>query len=222
MCRSLISSFRITAKTRREWRYPENEQPYPVVVGADVVVPVDVKPDDAADAVSRCMSPAPDQMLKAWMVRLQAACAQRPGSEASAAAQYTLYVSELRKYPADVAKASCERLMRGKPGEGTRWFPTLGEVIDICEDLVLERRMILESLQDRQQPVIAPKETRRAFVGKPASDKNAVNRMLEEYNAKMTDYRASRPTPPQLPAMSGRVDETGITAEMRVSLAKRR
>lgn len=217
MLRSLISSFNVMARVRNELVYPIEG---PAVLGPVVAHVTADDPDKArmaADAVARCMAPAADVQIEGWLVMLQAACARRSGSDATAAATYALYAAELRKYPADVARAACERLMRGTPGAGVNWFPTLAEVIDACEGLVAPRRAIHEALRNWKPAIAAPLREAKA----PKPDREAVRRMLSDYLASHEELKAERPNKPTFTPPQGKVDETGITPEMRDLIGRR-
>jgi hypothetical protein len=212
MCRSLISSFGTSINLRREGRYPEGKRPYTVTVGVDVTLAKGADPRGALSAARRTMAPAGDLHLKAWLAKLQAGCARRPGSEATAAVQLNLYTEELRKFPADVAKEACQRLLRG-PGMGTVWFPTLGELIAVCEALVTDRAMIIAKLEAlvAEPP---PELKLERYVPSP-EDRKLVSAMWREYDgehqAQKAIEEAARVTPPGVHAM---VNERGVSAEL--------
>lgn len=221
MCRLLISSFSVSATVRMEGRYPEGQRPYHVPVGCELSLAPGCNLDGAKEAAARCLSPASDMQISAWLVRLQAGTARRQGSEASGAATMAVYLDELRKFPADVAKYACDQFLRAQ-GPGPVWFPTIGEMIVFCEGCVAERQFIVDAIlrgrirapYKRPDPIPVDEEA-------IAADKEKVKTMLADYKAKMAERAARKPKRPEGPYIGGTPDEHGITPQMRELLARR-
>ena len=217
LCRSLTSTLNVTPTLKTENRFPVDGGYYSVVVGCtyEIADPANVAP--AAAKLRAAMTPATADQVEGWLVLLQAATAARPASEASAAVAYALYASELRQYPADVAKAACANLARGERGKVT-WFPTLGEVIDACEELGHNRKAMLLGLEgwypkpERGTPTEPPQRSEE--------DKQRVRDMLASYHAEQAEREAAKPKRPELPPIHGKTDEHGITKEMRELLKR--
>lgn len=199
---------------RTESRFPPEGGYYTVPVGCAYEI---AEPKNVALAVQRirgALTPATADQCEGWLVMLQAACARRPDSEASSAVAYALYASHLRQYPADVAKAACAQLARGRGG--VTWFPTLGELIDACERMEAPRKVMLAGLLNWRDPE-PPKSH-----DKSAEDKHKVRMMLEEYRAGVAALKAAQPKPPEGPSLHGATDEKGVTPELRALLARQR
>jgi hypothetical protein len=81
-----------------------------------------------------------------WLAALQVATAGARRSETGQELALTLYASALCRFPADVAKAVCVRLMR-RTVDGKAWFPTLAEILELAERLASGRRLMLEALR---------------------------------------------------------------------------
>lgn len=87
------------------------------------------------------MSPAAPGQVEDWISALHSVTVGQRKSEDTTELAFDIYVTTLGRYPADVAREACSSLMVSK------WFPTLGEVIDRCDKLVSSRREMLASLE---------------------------------------------------------------------------
>lgn len=216
LCRSLISTLGVTARAKAETRFPEGGRPYQVVVGFGLIVEDREQLPAAIAKVHQALTPASVEQCEGWLVMLQAACARRTDSAVASTVAYALYASELRQWPADVAKSACERLARGRPGQTEpNWFPTLAELVAECERLAAPRKALLASLQ-RWAP--EPQKPQR-----PSGDEEraAIRRMADEALASLRSApdRTKRPMR-DLPSIAGKTDEGGLTAEMRALMAR--
>lgn len=223
LCRSLISTLGVTARGRAEWRFPPDGQPYSVTSGYDLTIEDEAQLPAAIHKVEQAMTPATAEQCETWLVMLQAATARRTDTEMSAAVAYTLYASELSRWPADVAKAACERLARGKPGHvGTNWFPTLAELVQECERFAAPRKALLLSLQ-HWKPAPAYFPTARGAPEPSEEDKASVRRMAAEAVEKLKETAEAKKRPVgQMPNTAGKPDETGITPELRAIIQRQR
>jgi hypothetical protein len=139
---SLQSQLGVGVKVETRMMFPENGKPYPVPSGSSVAA---MDPDAVNRAVSRLQAataPADHDQVEAWVIGLQVATAGGKRSEAGTEAAFNLYTAALRKYPADVAREACNELATGK------WFPTLGELIAVCDKLSGPRQAMLTALQN--------------------------------------------------------------------------
>lgn len=224
LARSLTSTLGVTATPRTEWRFPVDAPAYPVPVSCDFEVRDRANVPEAIAKIEQAMTPATTDQCEGWLVMLQAATAHRQDSDATSAVTYTLFASELRQWPADVAKKACERLARGKPGQtGTNWFPTLAELSQDCERLAGPRKVMLASLQ-RWAPKGLPHPNDRRFGAPTEDEKKLVHRMAEQARAKLREA-ADNAKPRRVadfPSTAGKPDETGITPQMRDVLARQR
>lgn len=169
----------------------------------------------AIDKTRLAMTPATDKQLSEWLSLLQAATAHRADSESATAAGYAVYLGALRRFPADVAKAACERLARGNPRAGTNWFPTLAELVDECEILASPRQVMLAALEHWKpaQPV-----SKRGHPTK--AERERALEMAKDFGAFIDAEKAKRPKAPDLPPIQAKVDETGVSDELRAVLAR--
>jgi len=223
LCRSLISSLNVTALLRSESRFPPGGKPYQVCVGCDLAIDDDTVVPEAIAKVEQAMVEATAEQCEGWLVMLQAATAHRADSEATSAVAYTLYASELRRYPADVAKAVCERFARGMVGNGgTNWFPTLADVVKECERFAAPRRAILNSLHRWGGAKALPYPSARGRPEPSEADKELVRRMAAKALRDLADASAAKQAAhAPMPAVHGKTDEGGLTPQMR-ELIKRR
>lgn len=178
----------------------------------------------ALDKVEQALTPATVEQCEGWLVMLQAATAHRQESDATSAVAYTIYAGELARWPADVAKEACGRLARGRPGQtGTNWFPTLAELARECERLASPRCAVYAALKEWRPAELPHPNDRRYSDGPSEQEKAAVRRMAEEAKAALRET-ADRLKPlrrADLPNTAGKVDETGITPQMRELMARR-
>ncbi len=200
-------------------RYPPDGSYYSVTMGFNFRLDSGASLKPAQEFLQGALTQPTLHQAQGWLAILQAACAPRQTSEATAAVALSLYSRTLMEYPADVAKAACMSLARGK-GEGVNWFPTLAEVINECDKLFTNRQMMIRDLPDYEpRPPNVPLPTPRHMedAGEQIErDRQAVKLMLEE-------FRASRPRPVRksLPAAHGAVGPGGITPEMRALLNRK-
>jgi hypothetical protein len=217
LARSLISTFGVTVQVERETRYPLDRPSYSVVVRSYFQGPSEsLKNIPAARArIEAAMTPATSRQTEEWLTMLQAATASRAGSAAFAAVTYELYAATLRKYPADVARAACEKLARGTPGVRPTWFPTLGEIIDECDHLVAPRKAMSEAQVRRPAP-----QALNYRAEPSAAEKETVAAMVAAYRRRDDEQRAARPGPSLPPPTPVPVDEHGLSASMRAWQAR--
>lgn len=220
LCRSLISTLGVTATPRIEHRFPPNAPAYRITTGCDFAVEDPVNIPAAIAKVEQAMTPATTDQCEGWLVMLQAATARRTDSEATTGVQYALYAAELRRWPADVAKAACETLARGRVGHvGTNWFPTLAELAQLCDQLASPRRVMLARLQHWTPPVErAP--TARGIPEPTEEEKVAVRKMAADALTKLRSDTEAASLKPALANTAGRVDEGGLTQAMRDLIAR--
>ncbi len=147
---SLTSTLGVTVSPRTELRFPVVGGYHRVVTGCGVELPTPESAGLALTKVEQALTPATSEQAEGWLVMLQASTAHRTDDKAAGAVAYAVYASELRRWPADVAKAVCEGLARGlgRP-PGPNWFPTLAEIIQECERLSAPRRAMRDALERR-------------------------------------------------------------------------
>ena len=96
--------------------------------------------DPAARLVERSLEPAPSAQIAQWLAGLRAITAHRAGSDAEARLATAIYVERLRAWPADIV---AHALLRHR----WRWWPALGEIEDLCEELTAPRQRLLRQLR---------------------------------------------------------------------------
>lgn len=198
---------------------------YRVTVGCDFNIGDEGNIPAALDKIEQAMTPATTEQCEGWLVMLQAATARRTDSEMTSAAAYNLYAAELRQWPADVAKAACERIARGRPGHsGTNWFPTLAELVSECERHAATRKAMLAGLK-RYSPAPEPHLNDMRFSEGPSDqEKAAVHRMCDEARESLKEaalkMRPGRKAT-ALESTAGKPDEGGLTPLMRAAMARR-
>lgn len=224
LCRSLTSTLGVMASPRTEWRFPQDADAYRVTVGCSFEVVDEALIPDAIAKIRQAMTPATTEQCEGWLVMLQAATARRADTEATSAVAYSLYAAELRQWPADVAKAACAKLARGKGGKsGTNWFPTLAEMAAECERLASPRQVMLYALERRTPDPLPHPNDRRLGSGPSEDEKARVHQMAEEARHRLREAadRAKPHRRADMPPTAGKTDETGITQEMRELIARR-
>lgn len=208
LCRSLTSTLSVTPQIENRGMFPPNGPSYTIATKCSFKVGDESKIPAAISKIQSAMTPGEDRQLSEWLALLQAATAHRSGTEGSAAAGYAVYLSTLRQYPADVAKAACEKLARGKPGAGVNWFPTLAELIDTCDILAAPRKVMLVGLAAYTPPVTQQRH-------KPTSaDRANVASDMAKFRAAMDAAKPPRPISAQLPPVQAKVGEGGVSAEL--------
>ena len=220
LCRSLTSTLGVTAIPRTEYRFPADGDAYRVTVGCNFDIRDHAAIPAALDKIEQALTPASPEHCEGWLVMLQAATAHRADSGATSAVAYSLYAAELRQWPADVAKAACERIARGKPCQsGTNWFPTLAELVKECERLASNRKAIYRALQ-RYVPQPDPGPLAEPSEAQIEARRQETERVKAELRA-----TAERLSPAakhrDLPSTAGKPDEGGLTPQMRELIARR-
>lgn len=100
-------------------------------------------PDFAAahEAVELSLQPASDDEILKQLVKLKAKTASKGQAEADMAIELSVYVEELRHYPADVMVAGLHRA-----GKQCDWFPSWAKLYSILEPMTLDRRNLRRGL----------------------------------------------------------------------------
>ena len=90
--------------------------------------------EQAKQVLREFNKPLPSQQIIKLIARLQIICPERAKPEYDTKARTAIWVEELSKYPADIV--NCVLRMRYK------WFPTLSEVLDNCDNEMAYRKLI--------------------------------------------------------------------------------
>lgn len=127
-------------------RFPENAPAYSIPLLPVLTIEDRANLPAAIEKVQATMFAPSKKDCAQWIITMEAACAGGNKSLDGAALKMDLYGGALAKFPADVAKAACEELAL-KPRDATAWFPTLPELMGVCERLAAPRKMLLAALQ---------------------------------------------------------------------------
>ena len=95
------------------------------------------------------MAPPTVEQAEEWLAMLQVATARRAGSDVFDTVALAVYSGALVRYPADVARAACWDLARGKGA--VAWWPTLSELLGVCDRLVSTRLCMLAALERAEE-----------------------------------------------------------------------
>ncbi len=141
---SLRSSLGVNVTIERQLRFPAE--------GGYYSLPVDCRVDGdggnlpaARERVNAAMTPLTKDQAEKWLAALQATTAGRRDSETGQLLALEFYSGALMRYPADVAVAVCTR-MATRPSKGPNWFPTLSEIVEMCEWLAKPRQLMAAAL----------------------------------------------------------------------------
>lgn len=144
--RWLTSSLRVGVRNKSEMRFPEGAPAYSIPLPPVLTIEDrDKLPAAIAKVQSTMFAPAKHD-CEQWIARLEVACAGGQKSLESQNLRLDTYSGAMVKFPADVAKAACEELAL-KPRGSAAWFPTLPELMGVCERLAAPRKMLLAALQ---------------------------------------------------------------------------
>lgn len=89
---------------------------------------------EALKAIEAYNAPLPDKVVISLMARLAVISPERDKTAIDTAARAAIWCEELRKYPADVVN----KALRAR----YRWFPSLAEVLEKCDNEVAYRKLI--------------------------------------------------------------------------------
>lgn len=141
---SLASSLNVGLEEVSELRFPVSGGFRKLITGYAVRDP-DGNRGAALGKVEAASIPAERDQAEEWLAILQIATAGGRKSEAAQQVALNLYTNALLQYPADVAKAACYRLATMQ-----KWFPTLADVIELCDELAADRQHMRIALGGRR------------------------------------------------------------------------
>lgn len=143
--------------------------------------------NDLAQAVKRVenwLEPAPPQLILAELTRVRALTISRDQSTADLELVAAAYADELREYPADVVR----EVLREWP-RTHRFWPTLCELVERMEHLVIPRKALLEALcRGYRQPELSPD-----WIPPSPEDMAAVEEILAEHGYSIDHEGRVRP-----------------------------
>ena len=149
-------------QVKHEARFPKDGGYYRVPAGCTVDLIDGATPEAALERFGHAMTPPTSVQAEEWLIALQVATAGGRRSELAQEVALGLYSGALRRYPADVARQACVDLATVQR-PGGNWFPTLADMIALCDRLVADRKQIISGLQK----LVAH---RRANPSKPQGD----------------------------------------------------
>lgn len=148
---SVRSSLGVEVSIKTEWRFPEGEPAYQLPITASIAAE---NPDNIPAAIARiegALTGPEKTQAEDWLLMLQTACAGGRKSEVNMHVALDLYSGSLCRFPADVARAACAELAT-KPRDSTAWFPTLPELLAVCERYAAPRAAMLAGLKTFRLP----------------------------------------------------------------------
>lgn len=150
---SLTSELNVSVSVNREWRFPENKPPYQLATTAGISAPSKANVARAITKVELALTPPTHEDAELMVAQLQAALARRSSSQAASEVGYDMYVSCLRRHPADVVRATVAALALGPRKDGSvGWFPTLPELEGELRKRSADRMALLAGLRNWREP----------------------------------------------------------------------
>jgi len=143
----LISSLSVEAQPQVSLTYPVSGGYQRTVTGFSFQGLTEGNRSEALRAVQSAMTPATVERCEELVSTLHAVTAHRNDSDNSLRLILRLYSDCLARYPADVAKAVCERFMY-RPDK-PNFFPTLSELKEACDKATDQRGKLLEAVAGR-------------------------------------------------------------------------
>lgn len=90
--------------------------------------------EQARQAVDLYLAPLPITEIIKFITRLQIIAPEKEKTTIDIEARTSIWLEELRKYPADIVIMALKKKYR--------WFPSLAEVMDYCDNEVARRKLI--------------------------------------------------------------------------------
>jgi hypothetical protein len=113
--------------------------------GAKVTIAPDARIAEALDAIRTAMTPAPQDVILAWLAELSVRTRRREHDAFDDALTVEVYSRELGRYPADVVKTALKHRWR--------FWPALDdELIPLCDRLTRGRKRALALAAEGYQP----------------------------------------------------------------------
>lgn len=141
-----LKSIGVDTEIQRESRFPAGGGYVSVPVRCGIALEPHANPRQALVWLEAATTPPTSEQAGEWLTALQAATAGGRRSEAGTEMAYELYAGALRRYPADVARAACVELAT-QPRKGGNWFPTLSDLIAVCERLATPRVLMIAAVR---------------------------------------------------------------------------
>jgi hypothetical protein len=155
----------VTIRTR--WIDPQVGDSFEAVQGVDWPEMTFEQAASILNTIEAMMLPADRRSTLGLLLQLWHATAKTGISEEDMQIKSATYVDDLRDYPGDVTR--CVLTMARKR---FKFFPTVAELVEECESMVVKRRWLLRTLQHRmkrlQQLAIVHSTTLRRIPGADA------------------------------------------------------
>jgi hypothetical protein len=130
----------LVSKTRI-WDHP-TEGFHCDIVGYELAGPVDVTDRACARSlIAVALQPAPPQLIVRELARLRMLTKAKAEAGVDLEAMFSVLAEELAVFPADIVCSVLRRL-----GRTSKFFPSLAEVYQACEDAVKPRRLLADTL----------------------------------------------------------------------------
>lgn len=138
----------------------------------------------AVKQVENWLQPAPAQLILAELTRVRALTISRDQSTADLELVAAAYADELREYPVDVVR----EVLREWP-RTHRFWPTLCELVERMEHLVVPRKALLDALcRGYREPEVSPD-----WIAPSPEDMAAVEEILAEHGYSIDHTGRVRP-----------------------------
>lgn len=128
----LKNTLKLPLNTRRKTIFTEHGTEFVDEVSFDDLT--QEQADKATRVIQEFNKPLPKQEIVKLIARLQIICPEKTKTQIDTAARTSIWVEELSKYPADVVTYALKSRYK--------WFPTLSEVLDSCDNEMAYRNLI--------------------------------------------------------------------------------
>lgn len=136
---------------RTRWVDPEDGESYETLQGVDWPAISLQQAEQALQEIQVAMQPADERSLAALLYELWLATAKQSTATQDQQALSSVYVRELREWPADIALQVLRQAKRS-----SRWFPPLADLYRECTDLARQRQWLLSSLEVKIEAMKRP------------------------------------------------------------------
>ena len=160
--------------------------------------------EDVKAKIEAAMQPADDRRIEGWLAELSVITIRRAGDAFSEELRLDAYAKRLREYPADVTRAALL-------DHSWKFWPSWSELADVCDTLVMERRVLRGAVYSAQRRVEQPTPSEPTKVDHEAI-KESATRILEEagFNSRRANLVKSAPLARSLEEAEKRVEQTRV------------
>ncbi len=94
---------------------------------------------DVKNVLQGYLRPLPANKINELIARLQVICPEKDKGDIDRKFRAKIYIDELSKYPADIVMECLKKKYK--------WFPSLAELIDFCDDKMAFRELVKKGLR---------------------------------------------------------------------------